>query len=688
MKPIDLLKTLGYVKDSYVISAEELRQGKRQTKVNPLSTKRALLIAAAIALTLLLVGCAVVYVLRMQNLKVGEYSIYIPEAFDDDGNVIPVETREPIQLLSIQGVYMDALAQWVEFTNGYDLDGTIMAESERSFRENGPGNPGEFPENYRLTYGCYSQEMIDKLDEIVAKYDLKLLSAPITCQRYEMDVLFDALGFDGVMVENPKVEVEYADGEFHLEGTFWLELFLTMDGESWKCENEIVSVRYSDKNYFDPSTLGIHDFDNYKQWGYTRTDGVQVLLALSDDAARIYADLQDAMITVSLSGNTWIDDRKVNMPPEALEQIAELLNLSIRPHAAEQTEVERLKAEAIAAYEAERTAKQRNHEAQYAAGYAEYVSYYLELVPNPEGASYILWDVNGDGVEEMVVDCDAILSQKDGGSYKFFDLNSSGVLPARFRPCEGNVFEVWTEDWGDSKYYFYQAGPEGATFLTGVTRSAETGKWYQNLEDGQSQNRKEITESEAQAIRSRYPSVDFDWYPMTKFGQSYTPPNFSDPYANYIANMLDRYEKAQNFTYALLDIDGNGVLELIAKNSEQSRNHQIYYYMTVYTIRDGEMKEVAYGISHICEGGILEFSNEHVPGERNHESYEFSRYTEDGVQMIEHIGYDSVSGYWARQENGKDFRPVQEEEARFVINDYKSKRMNLDMKPFFEYPMQ
>ena len=96
MKPIDLLKALGNIKDSYVISAEEFRQGKQQVKVKRLSTKRALLIAAVIALTLLLVGCAVVYVLRMQNLHVGEYSTYMPTIYDEDGNVIPVETSRSI----------------------------------------------------------------------------------------------------------------------------------------------------------------------------------------------------------------------------------------------------------------------------------------------------------------------------------------------------------------------------------------------------------------------------------------------------------------------------------------------------------------------------------------------------------------------------------------------------------------
>ena len=681
MKPIDLLKALGNVKDTYVISAEEFRQGKQQVKVKRLSTKRALLIAAVIALTLLLVGCAVVYVLRMQNLHVGEYSTYMPTIYDEDGNVIPVETRKPTQLLSIQGVHMDALAEWVEFTNSYDQDGTIMAEAERASHEGGPGNPWDFPDNYHLTYGCYSQEMIDKLDEIVEKYDLKLLSAYTTCQRYEMSVMFEALGFDGMMLDSPKAKVEYADGDFHLEGSFWLELFLTMEGEHWKCDDEIVTVLYSVKDYFDPRTSGVLDFNNYTQWDYTREDGRQVLLALSEGAARIYADTPEAMMIVSLSGNTWIDGQQVNMTPEALEEIAELIDLNIHPHAAEQANVDRLKAAAIAAHEAEQAAKQQNREN---AGYQEYVDYYYDLVRDMGGGSYLLWDVNSDGVEELVINGDSILSMKDGKSYKYFDFASTGIIPGRFRPCQGNVFEIWTEDWGDNRYYFYQADAEGVTFLTGLSRSVKTGQWYRNDEAG---NQTEITVTEAQAIWDTYPNIDFHWTPLKYYGKDYTPPNYSDPYANHIANVLDRLEKSQNYEYALLDIDGNGVQELIAKDSPQERDHQTYYYLSVYTIQDGEVKEVAGGISHILEGGILESSDEHAPGNINRAFYEFYRYTEDGGQLIEKVMYEP-DGYWARQEHGKNGHAVQEEEALSVINAYKVKRIELDMKPFSEYPMK
>ena len=122
-----------------------------------------------------------------------------------------------------------------------------------------------------------------------------------------------------------------------------------------------------------------------------------------------------------------------------------------------------------------------------------------------------------------------------------------------------------------------------------MNRSEKTGQWYRNDSAG---NQTEITAAEAQAIRDTYPNIDFDWTPLKYYGKDYTPPNYSDPYANHIANVLNRFEKAVDYEYALMDIDGDGVQELIAKDSPQERDHQTYYYMSVYTIQDGEVKKL------------------------------------------------------------------------------------------------
>ena len=155
------MKSLGNVKDTYVISAEEFRQGKQQAQVKRISPKRVFLIAAVIALMLLLVGCAVVYMLRMQDIKVGELRHYMP--VDEDGNVISSDKPQSITLLSLQGVHLEAMSEWVAFTESYDRDRAIELEAERT------DSTQEIPEQYSLTYGCCSQEMVDTLNAIVER---------------------------------------------------------------------------------------------------------------------------------------------------------------------------------------------------------------------------------------------------------------------------------------------------------------------------------------------------------------------------------------------------------------------------------------------------------------------------------------------------------------------------------------
>ena len=79
MNAMDLMTGLNNVRDKFVVSAGEFRQGERQVRALP---KRKLwLIAAVIALALLLVGCAVVYVLRLQDMAFGQET---QEAFEGD----------------------------------------------------------------------------------------------------------------------------------------------------------------------------------------------------------------------------------------------------------------------------------------------------------------------------------------------------------------------------------------------------------------------------------------------------------------------------------------------------------------------------------------------------------------------------------------------------------------------------
>ena len=676
MKGMDLLNALGRVQDSFVTSAGDFRENQGQPR--RLALHRAWLIAAIIALLLMLVGCAVVYVLRLQDMKVGKYSFYIPTEYYDDGSVIPVESQEPITLLSLQGANMEALSEWVAFTSAYDRDGSVMLEADLAAKS---GSPWDIPENYRFTYDCYSQEMVDKLNEIVEKYNLKLLSSKIYLDSYENGVLFQSLGLNGLILDRPDIQVEYDPGAFYVEGTFSLNMYISMDMGSWTWEQGGVSYRYSLKDYFDPATGSMLESMDYTQWDYTRKDGKNVLLVLNEETARIYADLPEAFISISLHPEIWVDGEQVPMTQAALQQFAELFDLSAKPQPTTMEQVEKFRAEATSCYEAEKAAARAEHEAMYTVGYEEFVDYRLETAPNPEGLSYVLYDVNGDGIEELIISALDILSMKDERSYKYFDLTNTGVFIGRFQPCEGNVFEVYCEDIGMDQHFFYQANPESATFITGVSHDSSDGAWYLHSKDGTApENKQQITEEEAQKILDSYTRIEIRWLPLKRFGEPPVIIDYSDPYAQYIAESLLRYEDAKNFTYTLMDLNGDGTEELITC---QPRFGQDSANLDIYTIQNGQLQPYASNISFICEGGVLEECEEDIDQGRY---YGFYRCGADGPEFIEKVVRDPTTLYWGYVQAGQEGQNVREEKAMAVIDSYQ--HLNLEMKPFTEYPMQ
>ena len=681
MRPIDLLNSFDNVKDAYVVSAEEFRQRKQQTYVKRLPTKRAVLIAAVIALTLLLVGCAVVYVLRMQDMKVGEYSFYVPTEYDEDGNVIPHETHEPIIQLSLQGTNMEALAEWTSFTNRYDPDLAIAAEADRT------GSAWELPDNYHLTYDCYSQEMVDKLNEIVEKYDLKLLSENVGFNWWESRALLDSLPIDSLFYNDSGVE--YWDGALHLEGTFDINILLTLDMGDWTWEQGMVGYRYSLKDYFDPITGSMLESRDYQQWDYIRKDGKTVLLVLNEGTARIYANLPEAFISIYLDPVIWVDGEKVPMTKAELEQFAELFDLDVKPGPTTMETVEKHKAKALSQYEADKADAQSAHDAQYQKGYESFVEYRLSKERNPAEVSYILFDLNGDGIEELVINGREILSIKDGQSYKYCDLTQTGVMVARFGLCEANIFEVWSEDFGVWQHYYYQAGPDAATFINGVIYDSTDDEWYRSLSGGAySENREKITEAEAQEIMDSYNRIDFDWLPLIRYGEPILSITYKDPYARYIARRLERYENAETFTYTVLDLNEDGIEELITQEIGYMGDGREFPILYVYSIKDGELWDMNapyMNYTYVLEGGMLEVEENREPDGL---FYSYSQVTKDGIVEIEKVVRDPITLYWGHAIAGQDGKTVTKEKAMSIIDAYKAKRIELDMKPFSEYPFQ
>jgi len=529
--------------------------------------------------------------------------------------------------------------------------------------------------------------MVDRLNAIVEKYGLKLLSEYVDFNWWESQALLDSLSIDGLLYDDSGAA--YWDGYLYLQGTFDLNIQLTLDMDGWSWEQGMVNYRYSLKDYFDPVTGSMLESHDYQQWDYTRQDGKTVLLVLNTGTARIYADLPDAFISIYLDPVIRVDGEEVPMTKEALEQFAELFDLDVKPQSTTMETVETHKAAAQERYESDKAEAKAEHEAQYLKGYESFVEYRLEKVPSPDTLSYILYDVTGDGVEELIINCYEILSMKDGESFKYCDLQQTGVMFPRFRPCEGNVFEVWTEDFGMYQHYFYQANAESASFITGVSYNSTEDRWYQDVPFGLEGEKKVIIESEAQKIMDSYTPIDVEWLPLKWYGETVHSVTYEDPYARYIASALERYDDAETFEYTLMDMTGDGEPELITKESSYMGDGRKFYELRIHTIKDGELWDMGMDIhrfTYVCEGGILEQSADD-PERGQQESYwHYYRCTENGVESIERISRDPITMYWGHVVSGQDGKTVTEEQAKAVIHSYQ--RMELDMKPFAEYPFR
>ena len=683
MNANEILDMIGDAKGTYLWETQKYRDGTAGAKPLPLPRRRLWLVAAVIGLMLLLVGCTVAYVLRLQDLKVAEYRPTTPTVYDENGDVISLPTLPQRTQITLQGANQEALAEWNSFCRDYDPDGAIVTANDNN--ELGIPNP------YYIPYGCYSWEMVNKLDEIVQKYDLKLLSPDVGCQYYESSVLFSSLGIDGVF----HGDVEYLSGYFYPEGTFKIELLFRPDTDQWPYKDNSASYYYSVKEYFDPVSYEIADLESCTQWNYTRSDGRTVLLVMNDEWARIIADLQDALVTVSFASSKWDGGTKVQMTQSALEQISEQFDFSIQPHPADMTKVDALMEAAQAAYEAERAAAAEN---LYTQGYEQYIQQTLEKAAAHstrmrDGLFYALCDLNGDGVMELLSGGKAslweILSMRDGKSYQYADCEKISSLAAlQFTVCENHVLELERiRDNSAEIWYYFRAEAEGLTYLEGLEKNEDT--WYSlpvsPTEGLDAEVRTEITEQQAQTIIASYVPLETQpqWQQMKRYGEPVKPIPWTDPYAIYIAEALEWYEDAGKLTYTLMDLNGDGIQELIARDilTTQAGGTEPVYTLSVHTIVDGKLVFVQpHGLTDVCEGGILMY------GEEDGTHYDFYRMKGTELELIEMIYQDRIQKYWVRAVEGENPQSsnCSEETARSYIAQYHP--IELNMKPFSEYP--
>lgn len=677
----ELLDILGEVRGEFLLDAQDYREFREEVpegKIRRVSLRKTWFLAAVIILTLLLVGCTVAYVLSLQDMKVGEAAVTEPAHVDDGGQTVPA-AEKTTALLSLQGIYQPALQEWIAFQDSYDRDKALLTANDR--------NQSEVPEPYYTAYGCYTWEMVAQLDKIIEKYDLKLLEPYIPVQWGEADILFEALKIGNIHREDKNALVEYGSGYFYPEGTFQISADVTLEGVPWNYENYL-SIRYSLKEYFDPVYSSVGDIDSYVQWDYITQNSTPVLLAMNEESAKIYGNLEHAFISVSMNAFAYGDGGKIPMPKEALEQIADVLDFGVKPQYADLELVRRMQEAAKKQQQTAIFGEEAARSAAIAGGYESYMAYRLERAENAEDVQYSLYDLNGDGTEELIfrdkgLYCYEILSERRGETFLYFD---AGAVTANSEiyPCGEGKFHLYSGYGEFERYKFYEAGPVSPSYLEGVTYSKEADCWYYHPDDDPWTRDEEISEAEARRILDRYLLGTGKILGEPLPGERLLWEGGVDPYAECIADCLEAGDGEER-VYALLDLNADGIEELLIRGPLRINGEISGTAIALYSQAHGELVDLnILPITHVCSGGYLEYSRE---GEDGSLFREYIRLENPGVRLREVLEYDPKTDTWTLDEDGHwgdRATVITEDMAWAVINSHP--RLDPQWKPLEEYP--
>jgi len=237
-------------------------------------------------------------------------TLHVPHVDGSTGSV-SYEDRV-VDMISLQG-YADtpesrACMEWEDFYAAYTAD--------RKF------DNSIYPtDEAHSLYSVYDEVMEAKLDEIAAKYGLKLHQtlADVPGQEAWLETLGDTflnsgnIGYFGY---------RYGDGTCAFDGTVDL-------GRDYGAID--YQFRYARKGYLDTVTLNVGNLDDYEDWDYRTRWGVDVKLALGPNRCYIWADLEEGFVFVNVLTGTGGSDlfSDVAIDQTGLEAVADSFDFSV-----------------------------------------------------------------------------------------------------------------------------------------------------------------------------------------------------------------------------------------------------------------------------------------------------------------------------------------------------------------------
>lgn len=243
---------------------------------------------------------------------------YVPpvQSGEHSGNVQPIPENgmpnqsderadEFIGISGYQGsVEAQALAEWQAFLAAYDTDHAILEEI---------GNkPTGIDESRYGLYGIYTQDMADRLEEIVQKYGLKLHTDINVVSQEEL-----AFRVGGDFMQNDLIRYWayiYEDGTFQFDGDMGLQ------------DHGTVAYQFTRrvKGTFNESILNVGDVSDYQEFEYVTSRGEIVMLALGSDKALVYMDSESCFILMNVLGGS-----HCGVTEDILEDIADSIDFAL-----------------------------------------------------------------------------------------------------------------------------------------------------------------------------------------------------------------------------------------------------------------------------------------------------------------------------------------------------------------------
>ena len=327
MKGTDMVYAMQYLDDEKIHQAEYgafspgifyRDEGGRK---NP---RRIFLLAAVIALASVLVGCGVLYVLHRQQLRIADREIYdmpwVELSEENEMGTIPQ------QVLTTSGPEdskrYQAAKEWNEFEVSYardhDWDETFSCPSEYE------------------RYGLYSQEMVDKLEEILDKYDLQPIGARVVSQGQKG--ILDYLGLETVLRPGVPAKINDMDAAYFESGYLIVSCRIQMEegADRWPYST-YVTCTFSGKEILDDGVLILDYPDTWEEWNYTTSSGENFLILYSPEYWECYAiyDRGDAMVslTIQTAQALYTDNRysENRMNRQQVEQLLDVMDFTLDP---------------------------------------------------------------------------------------------------------------------------------------------------------------------------------------------------------------------------------------------------------------------------------------------------------------------------------------------------------------------